>query len=63
MFAPPKMRRKNNIPADAGHFLRAEIDSTDFKNENSTTKGRQKNHITKKKKFPKYPETNETIRL
>ena len=53
MFVPPKMRQKNDIPADAGHFLRAEIDSTDFKNENSTTKGRQKNHITKKKKSSK----------
>ena len=63
MFVLPKMRQKNDIPADAGHFLRAEIDSTDFKNENSTTKGRQKNHITKKKKIPKLLETNETIRL
>ena len=32
------MRQKNNIPADAGLFLRTEIDSTDFKNENLTTK-------------------------
>ena len=63
MFVAPKMRQKNNIPADAGHFLRPEIDSTDFKNEKSTTKGRQKNHITKKKKIPKFLETNETIRL
>ena len=29
---------ENNIPADAGHFLRTEIDSTDFKNENLRTK-------------------------
>ena len=35
------MRQKNNIPADAGHFLRTEIDSIDFKNENLTTKIRR----------------------
>ena len=43
------MRQKNNISPDAGHFLRTEIDSTDFKNENLTIKEkegtRQKNHI------------------
>ena len=27
------MRQKNNIPPDAEHFLRTEIDSTDFKKE------------------------------
>ena len=32
------MRQRNNIPAEAGHFLRTEIDSIDFKNENLTTK-------------------------
>ena len=36
------MRQKqDNIPADAGHFLRKEIDSTDLKNENLTTKIRR----------------------
>ena len=34
-------QKKNNIPADGGHFLRKEIDSTDFKNENLTTKIRR----------------------
>ena len=39
MFVPSKnKRKKKNIPADAGHFLRTEIDSRDFKNENLTTK-------------------------
>ena len=47
------MRQKNNIPAYAGHFLSTEIDSTDFKNENSTTKTRQKNHIFLKRIFEK----------
>ena len=60
------MRQKNNISPDAGHFLRTEIDSTDFKNENLTIKEkegtRQKNHIFKKKNIPKDLETNETIK-
>ena len=38
MFVPPKNETKNNIPSDAGHFLRTEIDSIDFKNENLTKK-------------------------
>ena len=42
MFLTPKSEtQKNNIPADAGHFLRTEIDSIDFKNENLTTKIRR----------------------
>ena len=42
MFVPPKNdTEKNNIPADAGHFLRTEIDSIDLKNENLTTKIRR----------------------
>ena len=36
------MRQRNDIPADAGHFLRTIIDSKDFKNENVTTKIRRK---------------------
>ena len=33
MFVPPKNEKnKNNIPDDAGHFLRTEIHSTDFEN-------------------------------
>ena len=60
------MRQKNNISPDAGHFLRTEIDSTDFKNENLTIKEkegtRQKNHIFLKKNIPKDLETNETIK-
>ena len=40
MFVPPKnkTKKKNNIPADAGHFLRTEID---FKNGKLTTKLRR----------------------
>ena len=45
------MRQKDNIPADAGHFLTAENYSIGFKNENLTTKTRQKNLIFSKKLF------------
>ena len=42
MFVPSKnKRKKSNIPADAGHFLRTEIEGTDFKNENLTAKIRR----------------------
>ena len=30
------MRQKAYIPADVGHFLRTDIDSTDFKNKHLT---------------------------
>ena len=42
MFVPPKYVTKKNIPAVAGHFLKAEIDLTDFEKENLTTKTRTK---------------------
>ena len=42
MVRPSKdKRKKNNIPADTGHFLRTEIDSRDFKNKNLITKIRR----------------------
>ena len=42
MFVPSLNKRiKNNISAATGHFLRTEIDSRDFKNENLTTKIRR----------------------
>ena len=31
IFVPPKKETSNNIPADAAHFIRTEIDSADFK--------------------------------
>ena len=31
IFVPPKKETSNNIPADAAHFIRTEIDSTYFK--------------------------------
>ena len=42
MFVPSKNKgKKSNIPADAGHFLRNEIEWTDFKNEILTAKIRR----------------------
>ena len=38
IFVPPKTIEKNNIPTDSAHFVRFEIDSTDFKKENLVTK-------------------------
>ena len=54
-----KMRQKNNISAYPGRFLRTEIDSMDFKNENLTAKTRQKSHVFKKKKYSMIIEDNE----
>ena len=41
IFVPPKKEDKNNIPGAAGHFVRTEIDSTDFKKENFASKVRR----------------------
>ena len=41
IFIPPKKEKTNSIPADAGHFIRSEIDSTDFKKENLASKKRK----------------------
>ena len=41
MFVPPKKEETNEIPGDAGHFIRTEIDSTDFKKENLASKVRK----------------------
>ena len=35
------MRKKKDTPADAGYFVRTEIDLKDFKNENLTAKRRR----------------------
>ena len=62
---PEKKWQKNNIPAHAGHLLRTEIDSTDFENENLTTKIRRKKEEKLyffKKNIRKDLETDETIK-
>ena len=51
-----KIRQKNNILADAGHFLRPDTHSKDIKNENLTTKIRRnngKNNVLLKKRIQK----------
>ena len=42
MFVPPKNVLKNNIPYDAGHFIRTEIDLTDLKKSNKNKRKRDK---------------------
>ena len=64
MFLPAKNEPTNNIPGDAAHFLRTEIDSTNFKKENWTTKikkieGRKPYFFKGKKDMP----ADETIQL
>ena len=59
------MRQISNIPADAGHFLRTEIDSTIFINEELTAKVRRnkaENSYVFKKNIQKDLETDETIK-
>ena len=59
------MRQISNIPADAGHFLRTEIDSTIFINEELTAKVRRnkaENSYVFKKNIRKDLETDETIK-
>ena len=59
------MRQKIYIPADAGHFSRTELDSTDFKTESLPTKiGRKKAEkpYLFKKNIAKDLETDETIK-
>ena len=41
IFVPPKKEMTNKIPDVAGHLIRTEIDSTDFKKENLTLKIRK----------------------
>ena len=64
MFVSPKNETKNNNPADAVHFLRTEIDSTNFKNENLHTKIKKQGTKTMffLKNIPKDLETDETIK-
>ena len=47
IFVPPKKVEINKIPGDAGHFIRTEINSTDFKKENLVTKTRRNKNIRK----------------
>ena len=57
MLIPPKNETTNKIPSDSAHLLRTEIDSTDFKKENLTTKIRR--NKAKKAEYYKDPETTD----
>ena len=65
IFVPPKKEDSNKIPGDAGHFIRTEIENTDFKNENLVTKEIRNKSVkkpylkTKKDRGDK----NETIKI
>ena len=62
MFIPPKKDKKN----DSVHFIRTEIDSTDFKKENLISKVKNDNSkkpYIYKEETPKNHESNKTIRL
>ena len=48
MFVPAKNETTNNIPGDAAHFLRTEIDLTDFKKEDLTSKIKKNNKEERK---------------
>ena len=69
MFVPPKKETTNEISGDAGHFIRTEIGSTDFKKENMASKVRKtktrKPYVSKEKTedAPKESETAETIKI
>ena len=58
IFVPPKKVEINKIPGDAAHFIRTEIDSTDFKKETLATKIRRNKNIRKPCK--KMVDTNNT---
>ena len=58
IFAPPKKVEINKILGDAAHFIRTEIDSTDFKKETLATKIRRNKNIRKPCK--KMVDTNNT---
>ena len=70
IFVPPKKEETNEIPGDAGHFIRIEIESTDFKKENLESKIRKnktrKPYISRTKTtedMTKDAETVETIKI
>ena len=47
IFVPTKKEDSNKISGDAGHFIRTEIESTDFKNENLASKEIRKKSVRK----------------
>ena len=47
IFVPPKKEDSNKISGDAGHFIRTEIENTDFKSENLASKEIRKKSVRK----------------
>ena len=64
IFVPPKKETTNKIPEYAGHFIRTEIENTDFKNENLASRTKTKS-VRKPYQKPKLADKNgdETIRI
>ena len=48
---PPKKTEENKIPSDAGHYIRSEIDATDFEKSNLVSKITAKNIVNKYRKM------------
>ena len=64
IFAPPKKTTRNNIPADAGHFIQSERNSRDLKKSNLATKTTAKKIVDKyRKQARKRPYTVQSIVL
>ena len=65
IFVPPKKKTENKIPGDAGHFVRTEIENTDFKNENLVTKKTRskKDRTPYSNKNNNNNDTSETLKL
>ena len=64
IFVPPKKEDSNQIPWDAGHFIKTEIDNTGFKNENLASKDIRKKGVRKPYlKTKKDRNKNETIKI
>ena len=65
IFVPPKKEDSNKIPGDAGHFIRTEIENTDFKKENLVTKEIRNKSVKKPylKTKKDRGDNNETIKI
>ena len=61
IFVSPRKKTENKIPGDTGHFIRTEIDDTDFKNENLVTK--KKKNKKDRTRTPTLPTTTTTTAI
>ena len=51
IFVPPKQPGENKLPADAGHFIRSEIEATDLNKSDLATEIKGKNIVNKYRKM------------